>query len=116
MSEAATATAPADVATTQAAGATSPATTGVATTAAQTSGISEPWAKSWIKPDFSLDHTALERMPDHLKGMKATLEKYPNFEAALTGWQNQQVMAGKKGLAPLPSDAPPAALAERKGL
>jgi hypothetical protein len=81
-----------------------------------TSGISEPWAKSWIKPDFSLDHAALERLPDHLKGMKDTLSNYGKFEDALTGWQNQQVMAGKKALAPLPADAKPEVFADRKAL
>lgn len=81
-----------------------------------TSGVQDPWGKSWIKPDFTLDHSALERLPDHLKGMRPTMEKYKSLDDVLTGFQNLQVMSGKKALAPLPSDAPPAALAERKVL
>ncbi len=114
MSDLATATAEPTATTQAASGTTTTATTGTTTAAA--SAISEPWAKSWIKPDLSLDHAALDRLPDHLKGMKDTLSKYGKFEDALTGWQNQQVMAGKKGLAPLPPGTPPEVVAERKSL
>ena len=82
----------------------------------QTSGISEPWAKDWIKPDFTFDHKALERLPDHLKGLKPSLERTRNLEEFLTVHQNQQVLVGKKALAPLPADAPDPVKAERKAL
>ncbi|MGA2018845.1 MAG: hypothetical protein ABSH26_18045 [Opitutaceae bacterium] len=80
------------------------------------SGIGEPWAKSWIKPDFSLDHAALERLPEHLKGLRPTLERQKNFEDVLTVMQNQQVLTGKKALAPLPPGSTPEVIAERKAL
>ena len=48
--------------------------------------------------------------------MRPTLERYKNFEDVLVGFQNQQFMAGKKALAPLPADAPEPAKVERKAL
>lgn len=102
--------APANVATvTQ-----TPATTVVA--ASTGSAVSEPWQKDFIASDYSLNPKSYDRLPDHLKGMKPTLEKYKTFEDLLVGFQNQQVMAGKKALAPLPADAPAAAVAERRAL
>lgn len=82
----------------------------------QQSGINEPWAKSWIKPDFTLDSKALDRLPDHLKPLKEVLGRQRSFEDVLTVMQNQQMLAGKKGLAPLPADAPEPVKAERKAL
>lgn len=110
MSDATTATA-----TTATATATSGAQTSATQTAA-TSGVGEPWIKDFIAPDFSLNHKALERMPEHLKGFAPTLQKYQNFESLIVGMQNQQVMLGKKALAPLPGDANEAARTERKAL
>ena len=83
---------------------------------APSSGVQEPWAKDWIKADYTFDHKALERMPDHLKGLKPTLERSKSLEDFLTTFQNQQVLVGKKALAPLPSDAPEPVRAERKAL
>lgn len=80
------------------------------------SGVSEPWAKEWIQPDFTLNHKALDRLPDHLKGMRQVLERQKTFEDVLTVTQHAQFLAGKKGLAPLATDAPPEAKAERKTL
>lgn len=80
------------------------------------SGISKPWASDWIQPDYSLNHTALDRMPEHLKGLRPTLERQKNFEDVLTVLQHSQVLNGKKALAPLPADAPQPVLAERKTL
>lgn len=80
------------------------------------SGVSEPWAKEWIAPDFTLKHSALDRLPDHLKGLRPVLERQKTFEDVLTVMQNQQVLNGKKALAPLPSDAPSHVQAERKTL
>lgn len=90
------------------------ATTGTDT--GSTTATSDPWQKDFIQSDFKLNHKALDRLPDHLKGMRPTLEKYQTFEDVLVGFQNQQVMAGKKALAPLPADAPEAVKSERKAL
>lgn len=81
-----------------------------------TSGVPEVWTKDWIKPDYSLNHSALDRLPDHLKGLRPTLERQKTFEDVLTVMQNQQVLVGKKALAPLPPDSPAHVLAERKAL
>jgi hypothetical protein len=78
--------------------------------------VQEPWAKSWIQSDYTFDHKALDRMPDHLKGLKPTLERAKSLEDFLTTVQNQQVLIGKKALAPLPPDAPEPVKAERKAL
>jgi hypothetical protein len=88
----------------------------VAPVVAPVSGVNDPWGKEWIQPDFTLNHKALDRLPDHLKGLRPTLERQRSFEDVLTVMQNQQVMAGKKALAPLPSDAPAHVAAERKAL
>lgn len=80
------------------------------------SGIDAPWASKWIKSDFTLDHAALERLPEHLKGIRPVLERHKNFEDVLTTFQNQQFLNGKKALAPLPADSPKEVIAERKAL
>lgn len=85
-------------------------------TPAPSSGIHDHWAKSFIKPDFSLDHSALERLPEHHKGLKEVLSRQKTFDDVLTVMQHQQQLAGRKGLAPLPADAPEAAKVERKAL
>lgn len=84
--------------------------------AAPASPINEVWTKDWIKPDWTLEPKALDRLPDHLKGLRPTLERQKSFEDVLTVMQQQQVLVGKKALAPLPPDAPPLVLAERKAL
>lgn len=80
------------------------------------SGVNEPWAKEWIQPDFTLNHKALDRLPDHLKGLRPVLERQKTFEDVLGVTQHAQFLAGKKGLAPLAADAPPEARTERKAL
>ena len=98
---------------------TAPVTSPVSTPAAAStggSGVPEVWTKDWIQSDFTLNHKALDRLPDHLKGLRPTLERQKSFEDVLTVMQNQQVLAGKKALAPLPADAPAPVQAERKAL
>lgn len=80
------------------------------------SGISTPWASEWIQPDFTLNHKALDRLPDHLKGLRPTLERQKNFEGVLQALDHSQTLAGKKALAPLDANAPAQAVAERKAL
>lgn len=80
------------------------------------SGISESWAKSWIQPDFTLNASALDRLPDHLKGLRPTLERQKNFEGVLMALDHASTLAGKKALAPLPAGSAPEVQAERKQL
>lgn len=78
--------------------------------------VSEPFYKDWIKPDGSLNKDAYARLPDHVKHLSSTMERYPTVEAFLTGIANLQTLAGKKGLAPLPANAPAEVVAERNAL
>lgn len=80
------------------------------------SGVQEPWAKSWIKSDFTLDSAALERLPDHLKGIKEPMSRFKSFEDFVGSYANANMLASKKGLAPLAADAPDTVKAERKQL
>ncbi len=107
MSEVNTAPAPVD---------TAPPPNVAPSTPPPSSGISEPWAKDWIKPDFTFDHKALDRMPEHLKGLRASLERTKDIDGLMSVFQNQQMLVGKKALAPLPADAPDPVKAERKAL
>ncbi len=97
-------------------GTTATGTTATGTQTSTGSGIAEPWAKDWIKPDFTLNHTALDRLPDHLKPLKEVLGRQKSFEDVLVVMQNQQVLNGKKALAPLPDGSPAHVMAERKAL
>jgi hypothetical protein len=100
----------ADATTTTAAAADTTAST------ATDSVVQRPWMTDWVKSDSTLDHKALDRLPDHLKGLRPTLERQKTFEDVLTTMQNQQVLVGKKALAPLPPDSPAPVIAERKAL
>ncbi len=95
---------------------TNPGSVSPAAPAPTGSGVPDHWMKSWIKPDYSLDHSALDRLPDDLKGSKEWLSRHRTFEDVMRTTQNAQFLAGKKGLAPLPADAPEAIRNERKQL
>lgn len=94
-----------------------PAQSGAAmATGGASSGVPDVWAKDWIKPDFTLNSAALERLPNHLKGLRPTLERQKTFEGVLMALDHANTVAGKKALAPLPAGAPPEVQAERKQL
>lgn len=78
------------------------------------SGVSQPWASDWIKSDFSLNHAALERLPDHLKDLRPTLERQQNLEGILIDYKHSKSLAGQKGLTPLLPGSPPEVVAKRK--
>lgn len=84
--------------------------------AAPVSAVAEPWFKDWIKADGSLDNKALDRLPDHAKGLKASWANLKTIDDLATTSVHQQFLVGKKALAPLPADAPAPVLAERKAL
>ena len=81
-----------------------------------TSAVKEPFYKSFINADGTLNHKALDNLPDHHTSLKNTLSRQKTFDDVLTVMANQQTLAGKKGLAPLPANAAPEVLAERKAL
>ena len=76
----------------------------------------EPWYKDWLKADGSLNNSALDRLPDHLKPLKGTWERAKSIEDIGQSMLHSQFLNGKKALAPLPADAPAPVLAERKQL
>ncbi len=84
--------------------------------AAPVSAVAEPWFKDWIKADGSLDSKALDRLPDHAKGLKTSWANLKTIDDLATTSVHQQFLVGKKALAPLPADAPAPVLAERKAL
>ena len=81
-----------------------------------TSAATEPYFKSWLQSDGTLSAAALDRLPDHLKDLRPTLERQKTLDDVLVVMKNQQVLSGKKALAPLPPGSPPEAIAERKAL
>lgn len=110
MSETATATPPADTSSAIGAGPITnpPATTG--------SAVQPAWYRDWISESGELNPKALERLPDHLKPLKATWERAKTIEDVGTTMLHSQFLNGKKALAPLPPDAPDNVKTERKAL
>lgn len=92
------------------------ADTGQTTAAATTSATSEPWYKDWVQSDGTLNNTALDRLPDHLKPLKDSWGRAKTIDDLGTSAINAQVLIGKKALAPLPPGSPPEAIAARKQL
>jgi len=84
--------------------------------AAPSSAVAEPWYKDWIQADGTLNSKALDRLPDHAKGLKPSWERLRSIDDLATTALNQQVLVGKKALAPLPADAPAEAVKARKEL
>lgn len=84
--------------------------------APQASAVQTAWFRDYIKEDGTLNPSALDRLPDHLKPLKSTWERAKTFEDLGTMHLNSQHLNGKKALAPLPADAPEAVKTERKAL
>ena len=75
-----------------------------------------PFFKGLYGDDGKIDKTALDRLPDHLKGHKDLFGKYDTVDALLAGFGNAHSMAVKKALAPLKGDEPPEVVAERNAM
>ena len=78
--------------------------------------VPEPWFKDWVSSDGSLNAKSYDRMPDHLKGLRPTLERQTNIDGVMQALDHANTLAGKKALAPLMPDAPETVRAERKAL
>jgi len=83
---------------------------------ANPSAVKDPFYKSFINADGTLNHKALDSLPDHHSSLKATLSRQKTFDDVLTVMANQQGLVGKKALGPLPANATPEMAAERKTL
>jgi len=86
------------------------------TQAPTASAVKEPYYKTLINADGTLNHKALDNLPDHLAALKPTLARQKSLDDVFTVMGNQQTLVGKKALGPLPPNATPEMMAERKGL
>lgn len=74
------------------------------------------WFVGLYGADGKIDPKKFDALPDHLKAHADTFKKYQTVEALLGGMGNLANLAGKKGLEPLPKDAPAELVAERQAL
>lgn len=74
--------------------------------------VPEPFFKDWIAPDGKINRAAYDRLPENLKPYKDTFSKYETVDQLLGGFGHTTSLNGKKGLVPLPKDAPPEVRAE----
>jgi len=86
------------------------------TQASTASAVKEPYYKTLINADGTLNHKALDNLPDHLAALKPTLARQKSLDDVFTVMGNQQTLVGKKALGPLPTNATPEMVSERKGL
>ena len=84
--------------------------------ATTTAATVEPYYKDFLQSDGTLNHKALERLPDHLKGVAPLLQNRKTIDDLLMGYDHANTLASKKALAPLPANAPATVVAERKAL
>jgi hypothetical protein len=83
----------------------------------QQTSTAEPYYKDWYNPtDGAINHKALERLPDHLKGVAPLLQNTKTIDDVLMRYQQANTLASKKALAPLVGNEPKEVLAERKAL
>jgi len=76
----------------------------------------EPYTKDLFAADWSVNHKAIERLPDHLKGAGPLLQNTKSFDDILMRWEQANNLASKKALAPLLPNAPKEVVAERAAL
>jgi hypothetical protein len=74
--------------------------------------VPEPFFKDWIAPDGKINRGAYDRLPESLRPYKDTFAKYETVDQLLAGFGHTTSLNGKKGLVPLPKDAPPEVKAE----
>ena len=90
------------------------ATTTTAATTASTGGGNQPFHADWIKQDGSLNAESYSRLPEDIKFFGETLARYKTPEELIRGFASTKHFAGQKGLVPLPANAPPEVVAQRK--
>ncbi len=64
----------------------------------------------------TINKDRFDALPEHLKGHKETFSKYKTADDFFNGMGNLAQLAGKKGLEPLPEDAPDSVKEERAAL
>lgn len=94
-----------------------PSTTGTTGNPVEVAPVNtQPFYTDWLKPDGSFNAASYDRLPEDVRYVKDTLSKYRNPEELVRGIAHLQTLGGKKGLIPLPANAPKDAIAERKSL
>lgn len=68
--------------------------------------LAEPFWKNWITPEGKLNKDAYTKLPEDLKGLSTDLSKYENIESLIRSYAHVNTLVGKKGLQPLPDNAP----------
>ena len=72
----------------------------------------DPFWKDWLSSDGKLNKASYDRLPEDMKGFRATLEKHDTIESFLRAASHANTLIGKKGLMPLEENAPEAARKE----
>jgi len=75
-----------------------------------------PWYSDWLKSDGTVNPASYERMPDHLKHLSGSLKNHATVNDVFTKMAHLETLAGKKGLGPLPENAPPDVVKARNDL
>jgi len=75
-----------------------------------------PWYSDWLQTDGQINQSSYDRLPEHLRHLKPSLANGKSIDDVFTKMANLSLLAGKKGLAPLPADAKPEVVAERNAL
>lgn len=79
-------------------------------------GQGQPWFVGLYDQAGKLDPKKFDALPDHLKPYADTFKKYQTVDALMGSYANLANLAGKKGLEPLPKDAPAELVTERQAL
>jgi hypothetical protein len=78
--------------------------------------VKEPYYKNLVNADGTLYHKALDNLPDHLAALKPTLARQKTIDDVFTVMSNQLGLIGRKALGPLPPNATPDMVSDRKVL
>lgn len=78
----------------------------------QQNAAQDPFWKDWLSTDGKLNKQAYSRLPEDLKALQPTLDKYEDLPTLLRSFHHAQTLVGKKGLMPLEENAPEAARKE----
>lgn len=73
---------------------------------APASAVQDPFWKDWLSTDGKLNKQAYSRLPEDLKALQPTLDKYEDLPTLLRSFHHAQTLVGKKGLMPLEDNAP----------
>lgn len=77
---------------------------------------STPFHTDWLKADGTFNADSYKRLPEDVRWVGETMGKYKTPEELARGFANLSTAVGKKGLIPLPANAPAEVVAERRAL